>query len=90
MKERFIELLTELDKEKKYYGIIPLLPAYEKVKDELQITIHDFHKLLLELENSNVIYLEPINDYNRLSFEEKKAVYYDKIRGYLYYIGIWS
>ena len=90
MKQQLLELLHDLDKEKQYFGIIPLYPVYEKAKDFLHISIADFHKLLLDLEKTRDIYLEPINDYNRLKYEEKKTAIYDEIRGYLYYIGFWK
>lgn len=89
MKDELLKIIHEVDNENNYFGIIPLFPVYQTAKIRLQISIKEFHELLLQLENSE-IYLEPINDYNRLNFEEKKTAIYDEIRGYLYYIGFWK
>ena len=82
-----LEIIAEVDNQEKYFGIIPIYPIYQRVK--IKFTINEFHSLILEMESKNLIYLETINDINRLNIEEKNTAIYDPVRGYLYYIGRW-
>ena len=85
-----LEIITELDTQEKYFGIIPLYPLYSRLKARFNLTLEQFHSILLEMEKKNdTIYLEPINDITRLTIEEKKTAIYDNVRGYLYYVGRW-
>lgn len=82
-----LKIILDIDQNQKYFGIIPLLPVYNYVKDDVPLV--KFHELLLSLEKDRKIYLEPINDINRLGDEKKYAIF-DHFRGYLYYIGLWK
>ena len=84
-----LEIIVEVDSKHKYFGIIPLYPIYQNAKEKFNISLNQFHSLLLEMEKNQEIYLEPINDVTRLSIEEKKTAIYDQVRGYLYYVGRW-
>ena len=88
--ERLLEIIKEIDEEEKYFGIIPMYPVFNRAKSIYELTVKEFHTLLLNLENDHIIYLETINDFGRLSIDEKNTAIYDQVRGYLYYIGLWK
>ena len=88
--QHLLKIIDEIDSNEKYFGIIPISVVYIKVKETLNLPIKEFHDLVLNLEKEQIIYLEVINDITRLSIEEKNTAIYDKVRGYLYYIGRWK
>ena len=88
--QNLLKIIDDIDSYEKYFGIIPISVVYSKVKEILHLSINEFHELLLNLEKEQVIYLEVINDINRLPIEEKNIAIYDNVRGYLYYIGRWK
>ena len=88
--EYLLEIINQIDVEEKYFGIIPMYPVFNRAKSIYQLSVKEFHTLLLNLEKDEKIYLETINDINRLSIDEKKIAIYDQVRGYLYYIGLWK
>ena len=90
LKEDLLKIIIEIDSNENYFGIIPIYPVYNKAKDILQLSLDQFHELLIQLEKDQIIYLEVINDINRLSIEEKNTSLKDQFRGYLYYIGLWK
>lgn len=79
-----------VDTHNKYFGIVPIYPIYQLVKEKFNIKLDELHQLLLKMEkDQKTIYLEPINDVTRLTVEEKQSAIYDEVRGYLYYVGRW-
>ena len=89
-KEQLLKLIYEINSNENYFGIIPFYPVYIYANDISLLSIRDFRELLLNLEQEHKIYLETINDLTRLSIDEKNIAIYDKIRGYLFYIGLWK
>ncbi len=90
LKEDLLKIIIEINSNENYFGIIPIYPVYTKAKYNFQVSLEQFHELLFQLEKDKIIYLEVINDINRLSIEEKNTSLYDQFRGYLYYIGLWK
>lgn len=90
LKKDLLDLIIDINSKENYFGIIPLYPVYIIAKQRMSVSLEQFHELLLELEKEQSIYLEVINDINRLSIEEKNTSLYDQFRGYLYYIGLWK
>lgn len=90
LKKDLLKIINDVNSNQKYFGIIPLYAVYSIARNELQLSLEQFHNLLLELEKEQSIYLEVINDINRLSIEEKNIAINHQFRGYLYYIGLWK
>lgn len=88
-KKDLFKIILDINDNQKYFGIIPILIVFNYIKDNTSISLLEFHELLLNLEKEQKIYLEPINDINRLGDDKKYAIF-DRFRGYLYYIGLWK
>jgi len=87
-KIQLLEIIKSITKKEENIGLISIFELVKEVEKLLHLSLSDCHKVIIELENENRIYLESINDITRLSQEQKFTAINDSVRGFLYYVGV--